>query len=143
MKKKMNDKKKSKTELLRLIDTVGDDLLLNADGAETYLKDSGYDIEDLQREGVNFINTLKGKSRLELAKKKRSELVEKIKKYWNKIEPEFLNKTREDLIKILISSKGEQLRFQFRNLEKLSDDDLLEMSKEEQLLEYIEKIQNE
>ena len=143
MKKKMNDKKKSKTELLRLIDTVGDDLLLNADGAETYLKDSGYDIEDLQREGINFINTLKGKSRLELAKKKRSELVEKIKKYWNKIEPEFLNKTREDLIKILISSKGEQLRFQFRNLEKLSDDDLLEMSKEEQLLEYIEKIQNE
>ena len=84
MKKKMNDKKKSKTELLRLIDTVGDDLLLNADGAETYLKDSGYDIEDLQREGINFINTLKGKSRLELAKKKRSELVEKIKKYWNK-----------------------------------------------------------
>ena len=41
--------------------------------------------------------------------------------------------SRQILIDIL---KGEQLSFQFRDLEKLSDEDLLEMVKEEQLLKF-------
>jgi len=142
MKNKMNKNKKSKEELLKIFESIGEDLLANPENAEIYLKESGYDIEEFQKESLNFIDVLKGKSRLELARKKRNRLVEQIKNYWNKIDLQLINKSREELIKILIASHGEQLSFQFRNLEKLSDDDMLEMAKEEQLLEYLEKIKN-
>ena len=139
----MENNSNSKRELLKIFKSIEGDLLSNLDSAEEYLKESGYNIEELNSDVSSFINTLKGKARLELAKKKRYRLVEEIKKYWSKIDSQIRDKTREELIKILVSSQGEQLSFQFRNLEKLSNDDLLEMAKEEQLLEYIEKIQNE
>jgi len=139
MKKNTNSKK----ELSKIFKSIEDDLLNSSENAEEYLKEAGYDIDELNRDGSELINIFTGKSRLELAKKKRYKLIDEIKKYWTKIDSQLINKSREDLIKILISSKGEQLSLQFRKLEKLSNDDLLEMAKEEQLLEILEKMQNE
>ncbi|MCH8034805.1 MAG: hypothetical protein IH950_13745 [Bacteroidetes bacterium] len=108
-------------------------MLKNSENAEEYLKEAGYNIDELNRDGLELINVLTGKSRLELAKKKRYRLIEEIKKYLSQLNKDVKMQSRQILIDIL---KGEQLSFQFRDLEKLSDEDLLEMVKEEQLLKF-------
>lgn len=129
MKKNTNSKK----ELLKIFKSIEDDLLKNSENAEEYLKEAGYNIDELNRDGLELINVLTGKSRLELAKKKRYRLIEEIKKYLSQLNKDVKMQSRQILIDIL---KGEQLSFQFRDLEKLSDEDLLEMVKEEQLLKF-------
>ncbi|MCH7973854.1 MAG: hypothetical protein IH949_08210 [Bacteroidetes bacterium] len=131
---------KNKQELDKIFKEIEGEILDNSDFAKEYLEEVGYDLNELNKKGIDFIEKMKGKARLKLAKEKRFKIVEEIKKYLSQLNKDVKMQSRQILIDIL---KGEQLSFQFRDLEKLSDEDLLEMVKEEQLLQYLEELKKD
>ena len=139
----MDNSSKNKKDLDKIFKSVEEEILDNSDFAKEYLVEAGYNLDELNKKGIDYIEKMKGKARLKHAKEKRFKIVEEIKIYLAQLNSEVKMQSRQLLIDILKSSRGEQLSFQFRDLEKLSDEDLLEMVKEEQLLQYLEELKKD
>lgn len=139
----MDNSSKNKKDLDKIFKSVEEEILDNSDFAKEYLVEAGYNLDELNKKGIDYIEKMKGKARLKHAKEKRFKIVEEIKIYLAQLNSEVKMQPRQLLIDILKSSRGEQLSFQFRDLEKLSDEDLLEMVKEEQLLQYLEELKKD
>jgi len=139
----MENNSKNKKDLFKIINFIGDEISNNSDFAEEYLKDSGYNLEELNAKGIDFINKLKGKLRLKIAQERRVKLFEELKERVKRINSEVQMKSRQVLIEMLKTAQENQISFQFRDLEKLSDEDLLEMVKEEQLLDYLDELRKD
>lgn len=101
---------------------------------DEYLKSIGKDPKIVASDGLRFIEELQGKARLKMAKQKRL-LLEEFK---NKFQVENGRLTLEAKERLLQFLKGnEQLSFAFRKVETLSDEDILEMLNEQELLNYL------
>jgi len=140
---KMENNSKSKQDLDKIFKSIEEEMLNNSDFAKEYLEEAGYNLDELNKKGMDLIEIMKGKTRLKFAKGKRFKIFEEVKKYLAQLNSEVQMRPRQLLIEILKSSQGEQLSFQFRDLEKLSDEDLLEMVKEEELLKYLEGLKKD
>ena len=136
----MREKHKNIKDLEKIFKSIEDQILNDSDFAQEYLNESGYDLDELNKKGLDFIEKIKGKARLEIAKQNKNKFIEEIKNYLNQASSEIREKSREAMIEILKSKQKEQLSFQFRNFEKFSTDDLVEMISEEELLSYFEKL---
>lgn len=106
---------------------------------DEYLISIGKNPKKIESSGMKFIEELQGKARLKAAKQKRI-MLEEFKNKFNVEKGKLTQEAKERLLNLL---KGnEQLSFAFRKIETLSDEDILEMLSEQDLLNYLNRSSN-
>ena len=108
----------------------------SSDNLDIY-NDLGIDKEDYLASKLKFVKRLKIKIKAESNRLKNQELLELALLKLKEIIDSRLGSTKEKL-EVLISKKYPQ--FQFRNLEKLDDDDIREALNEIDIIDFIEQI---
>lgn len=118
---------------LNLISQVDD-----YDEAKDYLSDSGFDINEVKAEGEEFLTTIKAQADLKLAKRKK-DLLNQAK---DLLADKVYSDPKEELIRIF-KGLSPGLSVQFSKIEKLDEKDAQELLKEEELLNLLQKLEDD
>ena len=126
-----------KREYINLIESLSHDLLHDIDSSKEYLEDNGYDLKEVSKEGSDFIESLKRKKRLELAKHQQSHLA-KLRKLFIEKKESITSNTITELASLL--SNGNQPAYEryFNKLSKVTKEDIEQMDDEQHFLAWLE-----
>ena len=137
--------KKNQERLQRVFESVSISVLYNDDEAGEVLNESGLDPEQVERDGVAFIQSLEGKVRLREAMVER-EKEESRKEELKALILQKLSSVVDPIqrVKELLTQKGGvALQLDFRKLESVEEEDALEILGEAELLILLEKLEKE
>ena len=137
--------KKNQERLQRVFESVSISVLYNDDEAGEVLNESGLDPEQVERDGVAFIQSLEGKVRLREATVER-EKEESRKEELKALILQKLSSVVDPIqrVKELLTQKGGvALQLDFRKLESVEEEDALEILGEAELLILLEKLEKE
>lgn len=131
-----------KRELINIMDEYMLSALISGDSSaiDSFLESYGYDLGEVNEfvdKSIKHINfSLKG----QMNSQKDEILLEKVAKYFQ----DAINKNIEKPISYLRNLvASNQLAFGYRNLDKLTSDEIKEIIKDQNLLEILEKLENE
>ena len=139
----MNKTTPEHDRIQRLFERFGELALEDTEMANDILRDAGMDPEQVAEEGVAFVRQLFGEARLRLAAERRAKEEPKITSLLAQL-TEQLRALKKDLrteLAQLLSDKGvSNFGVQFRNLEELEEEDILNMMAERQVLQLLDKL---
>lgn len=114
-------------------------LCYDGDEAKNILRKAGLNPDEEVKKGLEYIKALQGKARLVLADNKRRQMLLKAKSKLAELRQVIVGDPKEMLATILAKSGG----VAFREIESLTDEDVLEMLDETELLKIIELLEKE
>ena len=129
----------NKKEYNNLINSLAEDFLKSEENANDYLSEIGYDPEETRKESLEFIKKLQKKNKIIEAQRKLQKFKELKSLFVFKN-----NKLINNSVKLLagILSGGNELSYNtyYRKLEKLSDNDIRDISEEQEFLDFLDKM---
>ncbi|MCK9617611.1 MAG: hypothetical protein M0R21_07215 [Lentimicrobiaceae bacterium] len=131
-----------KNELINKMDDYMISALKSGDSStiDSFLESYGYDIEVINNIADKSFKQITFSLRGQLNSQKDEILLEKVAKYFQ----DAINKNIEKPISYLRNLvDSNQLAFGHRNLEKLTSDDIKELIKDHNLLDILEKLEND
>jgi hypothetical protein len=131
-----------KNELINKMDDYMISALKSGDSSaiDSFLESYGYDIEVVNNIADKSFKQITFSLRGQLNSQKDEILLEKVAKYFQ----DAINKNIEKPISYLRNLvDSNQLAFGHRNLEKLTSDDIKELIKDHNLLDILEKLEND
>jgi len=131
-----------KNELINKMDDYMISALKSGDSSaiDSFLESYGYDIEVVNNIADKSFKQITFSLRGQLNSQKDEILLEKVAKYFQ----DAINKNIEKPISYLRNLvDSNQLAFGHRNLEKLTSDDITELIKDHNLLDILEKLEND
>lgn len=133
----------NKVEIVRLLELLSSEEPSNIKIIKEELKAAGIDPDELVDNINTKVDILIGKKKLEIAKKRLKLFQDRIK-HFNPDITSITITTAKELLLNLIGSPGELAsQANFRKIEQLTDEDALEILKEDNLLEFFTKFMNE
>ena len=138
----MNKTTPEHDRIQRLFERFGELALEDTEMANDILEDAGMDPEQVAEEGVAFVRQL-FEARLRLAAERRAKEEPKITSQLARLTEQLrvLKKDlRTELAQLLSGDELSNFGVQFRNLEELEEEDILNMLAERQVLQLLDKL---
>lgn len=129
----MENKKINLDELIDSLLSIKND---HPDLLDEMLRDEGYNPEELEKKGISKIKILLFKEQVKLKKQQHESLYSKAITLFESAKVD----TKEMIMSLLMERAP---RLQFRNLEKLDENDLRQILNESDILDLMNKIENE
>ncbi len=134
--------KRNKRESLDgLFDAFSEMIYPTTDDLRRELEIAGINPESVSREARSFIQKLRTKTRVDLAKKEMLEKVKAAKEAISSLAPELSAKNKKQLAKMLFGDQA-SIAINFNKLGELSDEDIIGLLNELQLLEFLENLKD-
>ena len=137
----MNQDKKYQKALNNLYDSFVELIHQDIDFAKEILIENGDNPVEIEENGLAFIKKLQAKAKINLAKQKNINLFDSAKAKLLAIIPN-PDDLKVRLSELLVGSSSNGIAFNFNSLKEFSQDDLLDMINEAQLLELLEELKN-
>lgn len=137
----MNQDKKYQKALNNLYDSFNELIHQDIDFAKEILIENGDNPAQIEENGLAFIKKLQAKAKITLSKQKSINLFESAKAKLLEMVPN-PDDLKVRLSELLNGSSSNGVIFNFNSLKELSQDDLLDMINEAQLLELLEELKN-
>ncbi len=129
------NKKQDKNKIDQIIDVISESAESNIDFLKEALSDEGFNYEDLENEGIDFIRSFKRKSIFEKSKQKNKRLLELV----NKFKSDKYNYTKQEIITELKGIfSGKLAAAYFQKLESVDEKDLKNIIDETEILKLFE-----
>jgi hypothetical protein len=138
----MSADKDNKEPLDNLFEAFSSELYPTKEAIKKELQDRGMDGESIGREGLSFVNKLQARMKITLAKREMLSKVAAAKEAIKALVPKLSINNKEQLAKLLFGDQA-TVAVNFNKLNELSDEDIISMLDEVQLLEFLDKIKNE
>jgi hypothetical protein len=138
----MSPDKNNKESLDNLFDAFAKELYPTKDAIKQELQARGMDAESIGRDGLSFVNKLQARMKITLAKREMLDKVAAAKEAIRALVPKLSINNKEQLAKMLFGEQA-SVAVNFNKLNELSDEDIISMLDEVQLLEFLDKVKNE
>jgi len=106
------------------------------------LEARGIDASSVAKDGLAFVQKLQARTKIALAKKEMLKRVALAKDALRSLAPKLSINNKEQLAKMLFGEQA-NIAVNFNKLNELSDDDIISMLSEVQLLEFLEKLKSD
>ena len=139
----MNKTTPEHDRIQRLFERFGELALEDTEMANDILRDAGMDPDQVAAEGAAFVRQLLRKARLRLAAERRAEEEPKITSQLAQLTEQLrvLKKDlRTELAQLLSGRNAAKFKVQFRKLQKLEEEDILNMLAEHQVLQLLDNL---
>jgi len=138
----MNKKKISTSE--EIFNDIEDSLVENEVGEHAsprrYLESQGVDVDSLLDGGIGIVNQWRNKARLQARRKQYEVFRSHMTDFMSKLSQVSPSQLREQLAALLAGDNKKMAAVYWHKLEDITDSDLSEMLKEQQLLEYFMQV---
>jgi hypothetical protein len=138
----MSPDKNNKEALDNLFDAFANELYPTKDAIKQELQSRGIDADSIGREGLRFVNKLQARMKITLAKREMLDKVAAAKEAIKALVPKLSINNKEQLARMLFGDQA-SVAVNFNKLNELSDEDIISMLDEVQLLEFLDKIKND
>jgi len=134
-------KKNEKSIKQVLFDEIDDPDNYDLEGSKNFLVSKGLDPGNLGKKGTLFFKKQIAKAKIKEVKRGNISVLEKAKQYFKKLPSIEKSSTKNSLMQQILGQRPE-LRLNYNKLEKIEEEDLLEMLDEVYLLKFIEETEN-
>ena len=136
----MNEKNKKYEKFLEnLAELMSETFSENEEGINQYLNSTNRNPDQIEREGNDFLERIRGKIRLELGREYQSKFQELILKLT--FEGKKLTETSKDfLAKLIAGTEQKEYSIYFRKLDKVNEEDFKDIKSEIELLNKLDEL---
>jgi hypothetical protein len=140
----MNDIDRTK-RMQRIMEQLARMGSADLEGVRQDMRDQGKDPNAIRERGIAYIKRLKGELRLSAAGAKRQDTTKKLEKIRAEVRRKIqdLGEDAGTLIRRLTTGPESELSVSFRKVESLSEEEVLDLLTEAQLLELLEEMDEE